>query len=66
MSYYTNRRYNPPADVYRASTLIGQHTGKNAGTPLSQNPALDANLQQFRTDRSVSQAGDAVREKLGL
>jgi hypothetical protein len=27
MSYYSNRRYNPPADVYAASTLIGLNTG---------------------------------------
>ncbi len=27
MSYYGNRRYNPPADVYAASTLIGLNTG---------------------------------------
>ena len=71
MSYYTNRRYtnrryNPPADVYRASALIGQHTGKNAWTLLAQNPTLDTDLQQFRSDRSTTAAADDVRAKLGL
>ena len=66
MSYYANRRYNPPADAYRASTLIGQHTGRNAWTPLAQNPALDADLQQFRSDRSRGPAADAVRERLNI
>lgn len=64
MSYYTNRRYNPPADVYAASTLIGNHTGKNAWTPLAKNPALDADLRQFRADRSTTPAADAVRAAL--
>jgi|GEM_PF-2670782 len=66
MSYYANRRYNPPADLYRTSTLIGQHTGKNAWTPLAQNPVLDAELQQFRSDRSRGPAADAVRERLDI
>lgn len=65
MSYYSKRRYNPPGDVYRASTLIGLHTGKNAWTPLAQNPALEADLQQFRSDRSSSPAADVVRARLG-
>jgi len=66
MSYYGNRRYNPPADVYAASTLIGPHTGKNAWTPLSGNPAISADLQQFRADRSSSPAAESVREDLGM
>jgi len=66
MSYYATRRYNPPADLYRTSTLIGQHTGKNAWTPLAQNPVLDAELQQFRSDRSRGPAADAVRERLDI
>jgi hypothetical protein len=64
MSYYGKRRYNPPADVYAASTLIGPHAGKNAWTPLSGNPAIDTDLQQFRADRSTSPAADAVRQAL--
>jgi hypothetical protein len=27
MSYYGSRRYNPPSDVYAASTIIGPFTG---------------------------------------
>ena len=38
MSYYSNRRYAPPADVYAASTLIGPHTGANAQTPPANWP----------------------------
>lgn len=27
MSYYGKRRYNPPDDVYKASTVVGPFTG---------------------------------------
>lgn len=30
MSYYGNRRYNPPQDVYDASTVVGPFTGELA------------------------------------
>lgn len=65
MSYYIKRRYNPPDDVYRANTLIGHHTGKNALTPMEQSPSLNAHLAQFRADRSASLAANFVRESLG-
>lgn len=32
MSYYGNRRYNPPRECYEASTLIGPFTGKKTMT----------------------------------
>lgn len=45
---------------------MSEQTGKNALTPLQQRPTLDADLMQFRHDRSRSPAADAVRAKLGL
>ena len=68
MSYYANRRYNPPADVYRASTLVGQHTGPRAGEDHNVlSPAgFEAWQKQWRADRAASPAGDAVREHLSV
>lgn len=40
MSYYGNRRYNPPHDVYAASTLVGINTGKNASPSAPVNAVL--------------------------
>jgi hypothetical protein len=49
MSYYTNRRYNPPADVYVVSTLIGQHTGKRAAPAANwQTPVRGTNDQEYQ------------------
>ena len=42
MSYYGNRRYNPPAEVYAASTLIGRHTGS------WQTPVRSTNDQEYQ------------------
>jgi hypothetical protein len=43
MSYYSNRRYNPPREVYESSTLIGLNTGN------WQTKARGTNDQEYQT-----------------
>jgi hypothetical protein len=54
MSYYTNRRHNPPADVYAASTLIGQHTGKRAAPPPAGRPPCAAPTTNHQPEAAMN------------
>ena len=51
MGYYTNRRYNPPADVYAASTIIGPFTGGGAAEPT---PAHGGHAISTRTGGALA------------
>ena len=53
MSYYGNRRYNPPADVYRASTLPGLN-----------NPVAALAAQAMTPNPERKRAADAAGNKL--
>ena len=52
MSYYTNRRYNPPAEVYAASTLIGPLTGGGQAPAPAEHAGYKATR---RTDGDLAQ-----------
>lgn len=51
MSYYTNRRYNPPREVYEASTMIGPNTGN------WQTKSRGTNNQEYQTYLSCADDG---------
>lgn len=70
MSYYSLRRYNPPATVYAASTLIGRHVGlrmedlSREPTPMQMAPTIADDLVEFRQARSRSSMAESVRAAL--
>ena len=57
MSYYTNRRYNPPREWYENSTMIGPNTGKKIEKPA------EPDMTQYIQDRINMYAGTPFPNK---